>query len=67
MGVEVVEDLTEALRKGVDASEAYAQRALAYTGLGLDTEAELDFEEAVALGVDDASLRSGIEEVKSKR
>jgi tetratricopeptide (TPR) repeat protein len=49
------------------APEAYVGRALAYTQLGRDAEAEQDVENAVKQGFDGELLRRVIEEIKSSR
>ena len=49
------------------APETYVGRALTYTQLGRDAEAERDAERAVQLGFDGALLRSVIDEIKKSR
>jgi len=46
---------------------AYASRALAYSALFMDSEAEADIERAIELGFDRALLEQVIEQVKSLR
>ena len=59
--------LTAAIRIDRDYAPAYAHRALAYTRLGKDAEAEQDVTEAAARGHDVARLKSEIEEAKAAR
>jgi len=49
-----------------DAS-AYVLRAVAYTRLGNDQEAQQDIDRAVELGFDRGGLESEIEDLKNKR
>lgn len=48
-------------------AEAYQERAIAYTRLGNDAEAQGNADRAVELGIDAASLEREIEDAKAKR
>lgn len=56
-----------AINRDVGYVRAYANRALAYTFLGRDTEARNDVGKAVELGADRAELEKEIDEIKSRR
>ena len=55
-----LEDLDEAIRLKPKLADAYSSRALAYTLLGKDVEAQQDFDRAVELGVAPASLNEAM-------
>jgi tetratricopeptide (TPR) repeat protein len=65
-----VQDHDEAIRLDPEHSLAYLNRALAYTYLGKDEEANRDIERAVGLGIGaslEAAAKALIEEAKSTR
>ncbi len=62
-----IEDLEEAIGLKPDLGKAYQSRALAYTLLGKDAEAQQDVDKAGELGVDSASLETAIREIKEQR
>jgi len=62
-----IDDLSQAILLTHNYGMAYYIRALAYTELGRDAEAEEDIEQAVKLGVDENSLMAAIEELKESR
>ena len=57
-------DYGEAIRLDPRHADAYAGRALAYTALGKDSEADEDVKRAEELGVDSASLEEAIQQVR---
>ncbi len=64
---EAIEDYDEAIRLDPQLALAYANRAVAYTLLGRDAEAQQDVDRAVVLGIDPAALRSEIERLRQLR
>jgi len=64
---QAIEDLNEAIRLNPQDANAYANRAISYTFLGQDAEAQHDIERSVELGVDRGLLESDIEEAKRHR
>ena len=62
-----IEDFSEAIRIKPENAFNYILRSATYTWLGMDTEAELDFQQAVELGTDPEELRMHIDEIKEKR
>ena len=60
-----IEDYDEAIRLNPQYDRAYAARAVSYTFLGQDAEAQQDFQQAVTLGFDASALRAHIEGAKS--
>ena len=63
----VIQDLGEAIRLDPVLAEAYLGRAMAYTFLGKDREAQQDVDRALALGFDRGTLDGAIEEIKKER
>ena len=62
-----IEDYSEAIRLDPHSGGTYANRAQAYTVLGMDTEARRDIEQAVDLGIDGTMLEDAIDELKGRR
>ena len=62
-----IEDYDEAIRLDPQIAISYANRALAYTRLGKDQEAQLDVARAVELGISRAELETEIAKVKARR
>ena len=61
------EDLNEALRLVPQFATAYVNRAVSYTLLGMDAEAQEDIERAIELGFDRGVVESAIAEAKRNR
>ena len=61
------QDWGEAIRIDPEFANPYASRALAYTILGDDKEAQQDVERAVGLGLDRGMLDGAIAGVKKRR
>ena len=57
-------DYNQAVRSDPESAEAYAGRAVAYTLLNMDAEADLDVKTAVELGFDPTLLGQIIESLK---
>ena len=64
---EAIARYDEALRLDPQDASAYVLRAVAYTRLGHDQEAQQYIDRAVELGFDRGGLESEIEELKNKR
>jgi Tfp pilus assembly protein PilF len=62
-----MEDLDEAIRLDPQFAAAYANRAVVYTFLGKDAEAEQDTNKAVELGFDRDKLDGQVERAKRMR
>lgn len=62
-----IEDYNEAIRLDPEFSLSYFNRALAYTWIGSDVQAQQDVERAVELGSNRALLETQIEFVKERR
>ena len=62
-----VNEYDQIIRRNPQASGAYAGRAVAYTILGNDEDAESDAEKAVELGFDSAILEEAIRDLKRQR
>jgi tetratricopeptide (TPR) repeat protein len=62
-----VSDLDRAIGRQPEYALAYANRALAHTRQGSDTEAEQDVAQAEALGYDVVRLKQDIEALKQRR
>lgn len=64
---EAIARYAEAIRLDPQDASAYVLRAVAYTRLGHDQEAQQYIDRAVDLGFDHGGLESEIEELKNKR
>ena len=64
---EAIAEFTKAIDLDPNLAEAYAGRALAYTALDRDQEAERDIDKAVELGLDADVLNQLIEGLKALR
>lgn len=64
--VKAVEVYTLILALEPESASAFANRALASTALGLDIEAQSDFDHAVNLGADRIALEATITEIKNR-
>ena len=64
---EAIQDYDEAIRLDPQDADAYINRALAYTLLGKDAEANRDVDRAVELGINRSVLDSEIERLKRGR
>ena len=64
---EAIQDLNQSIEINPEHALSYRSRALAYTMLGLDAEAEVDLNQATNLGVDGNTLTAAIEEIKGSR
>ncbi len=62
-----MEDYDEAIRLNPQDADAYANRAIAYTLLGKDAEANRDVDRAVELGFNRSVLDSDIERLRRER
>ena len=62
-----IEDSDRAIDLNPKRAESYVTRALAYTLLGNDEQAEHDVDRAVQLGFDRALLEGSVEEFKAQR
>ena len=64
---EALEDVNEAIRRDFHRSEGFRNRALTYTSLSMDTQAEKDVGRVQQLGEDISELRHEMEERKGQR
>ncbi len=62
-----IQDYNEAIHINPQYALAYANRAIAYTLLDKDAEAQQDIDRAVELGVNRATLEGRVEQVKQER
>ncbi len=62
-----IEDLNEAVRLDPQLAFAFANRALAYTYLGRDLEAQRDTKRGIELGLDRGILESAIQKAQRNR
>ena len=63
---QAIEDFTEAVRLEPQFSDAYKNRGLLYTALGMVEEAQRDIDKAVELGIDPNFLQEEIEKIKGE-
>lgn len=64
---QAIEDSNKAIELDPRAANAYFNRALGYTFLGMDDQARADIEQAVSLGVDRETIEGQVEMVKEIR
>ena len=62
-----IRDYDEAIRLDPQLALVYSNRAIAYTLLGKDKEAQQDVDQAVGLGLDRDRLEGAIEELKKQQ
>ncbi len=62
-----IEDYDEAIRLNPQLASAFANRAVAYTYLGRDLEAQQDTKRGIELGLDRGILRSAILKAQRNR
>ena len=60
-------DHDEAIRLDPELVPAFVNRAIAYTLLSKDTQAQQDVDRAVGLGFDRGALESAIKDAKNRR
>ena len=60
-------DYDQAISIDPDLARAYANRAMAYIGLGEDSEAQESVEQAVEMGFSRTVLQGAIEQAKAQR
>ncbi len=62
-----IEDYDEAIRLNPHLASAFANRAVAYTHLGRDLEAQQDTKRGIELGLDRGILQSAIQKTQRNR
>ena len=64
---QAIMDYNQAISLRPQSGESYMYRGVAYTFLSLDTRAQVDFERAVELGVDQSQIQEEIDSVKGQQ
>ena len=64
---EAIGEYSKAIELDPNLAEAYVNRAMAYTFLGMDDQAQADIEQAITLGISRVLIETRVEQAKQMR